>query len=104
MKFSTDYPALESQPRGLTKEEVKNPYQVLDEFFDYASLVERRQMLWLWFETTVTDSFSLRSDRRDRQWIASSYTDLQKLVEAAYLLHDIHQNQIRKHDSQTPGC
>jgi len=33
-----DYPQSELEPRKLSKDEIENPYEVIDNFFDFAHL------------------------------------------------------------------
>ena len=91
MRSSSDYPVWELKPRGLTIDEISNPYQVLDDFFDCASLSQRREMLWRWFICTITDAFAVEMDQQERSGIASNYTDLQKLIEAVSIIQQAHQ-------------
>lgn len=48
-----DYPEEELKPRKLNKEEIEDPYQVIDGFFDYGHLPQIREHLWEWLQLTV---------------------------------------------------
>lgn len=60
-----DYPKSELAPRKLSKEEIENPYQVLDNFFDFDHLLQIREELWQMLKLTVSSSYHIQP-RRDR--------------------------------------
>lgn len=72
----------------LSPEEIANPQIVLHNFFDFANLPEARKMMWEWFRTTVTCNYSEALDTTDRANIVLIFEQLEKLVEAAYLLNE----------------
>lgn len=83
----TDYPEWEMQSRLLSKEEVNDPSIVLDEMFDFAHLPEWRNLLWAWLKITVSGSYNTESAELKRGNILFLYEKLQRLIEAAHLLH-----------------
>jgi hypothetical protein len=72
----------------LSPEEIANPQIVLRDFFDFANLPEARRMMWEWFRTTVTANYAEELDSADRANIVVIFEQLEKLVEAAYLLNE----------------
>lgn len=82
-----DYPEWEMQSRLLTKEEVTDPTLVLNEIFDFAHLPEWRTLLWEWLKITVSGTYNNESAETDRNSILFLYEKLQKLIEAAHLIH-----------------
>src|ERR1700712_2601286 len=96
MKRSSEYPAWELRPRKLSEEETADPYLVLDEFFDAARLPQVRDKLWDWLDTTVTGKFSKELGRKQRVHLLLFYTQIEKLIEAAHVLHSDHQKEKNK--------
>ena len=84
---SSNYPASEWQPRKLTKEEVAEPLQAIASFFDFANLLETRELLTLWVEATVTGSFNSNLSFRERAEVFYFYQQVEKLIEVAHLIH-----------------
>lgn len=106
MKRSSEYPVWELHPRKLTEEEVHNPYLVLDEFFDAASLPQVRDKLWGWLDTTVTSNYSKELSRKQRAHLLLFYCQVEKLVEAAHVLHTTkttNSTQVKKPRSKKPA-
>lgn len=89
----TQYPEWESHSRKLSKEEVEHPLLVIDELFDYAHLPDVRELLWLWLKTTVNGDFSDGLDQHERGSILFFYEKMERLVEAAHILHVRNKNQ-----------
>ena len=81
-----DYPPAELEPRNLSKEEIENPYQVIDSFFDYAHLPQVREQLWEWLALTVSGSYHKKSciERADLIYF---YGKVELLIEAVHILH-----------------
>lgn len=52
-----DYPTAELESRKLSKEEIANPYEVIDELFSYGHLPQLREALWEWLKLTVSGSY-----------------------------------------------
>jgi hypothetical protein len=82
-----DFPAWEYRSQQLTPEEVQQPTRVLHELFDYAHLPELRAVLWEWLKCTVTGGFVETMDLQQRNSILFLYEHMQKLIEAAHLIH-----------------
>ncbi len=84
----TQYPEWESFSRKLSEEEVEDPQKVIAELFDYAHLPHVRDLLWFWLKTTVNGSFITEDlEHRERTSILFLYEKIEKLVEAAHILH-----------------
>lgn len=80
---------------SLTEKERKNPYQVIDELFDFADLPDARELLWDWLKTTVTGNYHKQLTATERSLIITLYEKIEKLLEAAYLLQENHSNNKR---------
>lgn len=80
------YPEWEKQPRLLNKEEVENPYLVIEELFDFAHLPEIRNLLWEWLKTTVTGDFNESLDTREKSSLLFFYEKIEKLIEASHII------------------
>jgi len=87
MKLSSEYPSWEMHPRKLSSKEVANPQSVIAEFFDYASLPQVRDQIWLWLEATVSGTYSKELTTRERSSIMHFYQRLEKLIEVAHIIH-----------------
>lgn len=70
----------------LSKEEMRDPYLVLDEVFDMAHLPELRSLLWEWMKTSFAGGFTDEMSTKEKKDILCLYEHLQKLIEAAHLL------------------
>jgi hypothetical protein len=81
-----DYPKSEFEPRKLSKEEIENPYQVIDNFFDFAHLPQIRDELWEMLKLTVSSSYHIQP-RRNRANLLYFYEKLEQLVEAVHVIH-----------------
>jgi hypothetical protein len=81
-----DYTPAELAPRNLTKEQVDDPTLVFDELFDSLYLPQCREALWDLFTVCVTGRFTEQSPT-DRENVVHIYKKLEKLVEAAHILH-----------------
>ncbi len=76
------------QPYHLEPEEIKNPHLVIHRFFDYANIHQQRRHLWDWLRTTVSGSYCSPQLARDqRSDMLYFYEHLQRLIEAAHLIH-----------------
>ncbi len=81
-----DYPPHELMPHKLSKEETLNPHSVIYAFFDYAHLPQVREMLWEWLKITAVGNWQSLSTE-ERADVLYFYEQLEKLVEAAHLIH-----------------
>jgi hypothetical protein len=87
----------ERQPRySLTQEELNDPYLVFDELFDFAKLPDARALLWEWLKVTVTGTYHKNLPATDRADIITMYEKMERLLEAAHILH------LRKQETATP--
>ncbi|MDB5231050.1 MAG: hypothetical protein JWN76_1855 [Chitinophagaceae bacterium] len=86
--MSIEFSKADLAPRHLTKEEIENPYQALDSFFDYAHLPQFRDILRDSLRATVTGDFNENPSDRSRHRIFSFYEQVERLIEAAHIIHD----------------
>ena len=78
----------ECYPIRLDEEEINDPHLVISRFFDYASLPHIREYLWHWLKITVSGTFSDKiMDKRQRYDLVYLYEHIEKLIEAAHLMH-----------------
>ncbi len=82
----------------LSKEEISDPYLVLEELFDFAHLPQLRSMLWDWLKATVTGGYNKSLSSRERENILLLYEKVEKLIEAAHVLqgNSPHQKKNRR--------
>lgn len=78
---------LEPPPCRLSGEEVQDPYLVLNQLFDFAHLPQVRAFLWDWLRLTVTGGYHRKAGFRSRSSVLIMYEFMEKLVEAAHILH-----------------
>jgi len=81
-----DYHPGEYEPIYLTREQIADPYIVIDELFDYAHLPELRAQLWEWIRLTITCSYH-EQEVRDKVNLLYCYDQIVKMIEAVHLLH-----------------
>jgi hypothetical protein len=81
-----EYPPAQSVSGKLTKEEMENPYLVIEELFTYADVADVKEWLWDWLKMTVSGSFHKES-RRDRGNVMDCYERMERLVEAVGVLY-----------------
>jgi hypothetical protein len=75
-------------PRKLEEDEIEYPFLVIYRFFDYAGIAHQREHLWFMLKTTVTGTFnSSLLDNKERHNMLYAYEHLERLVEAAHLIH-----------------
>jgi len=86
MQHFRQHIAFYNQPIRLTEEQQQEPIIVIREFFQNFHLVEIRQKLWNWFETAITTEYGLFEEATDRSGLMQFYSQLEELVEAAYLI------------------
>jgi hypothetical protein len=70
----------------LGKEEQRDPYAVIERFFGDYRLHECRHYLWAMVETCLTTDNVEFSDPDERANLLLRYRELERLVEAVYLL------------------
>jgi hypothetical protein len=71
----------------LTTEEIQDPLLAIDRFFDMTNLEDGRALLWTWLKTTVAGNYNKTLDARERALILNFYENMEKLMEAAFVLH-----------------
>lgn len=70
----------------LSPNEIKDPRLVVAEFFMTYHLKDVREDLWEWLSAGLTSSNEYFNTGRDRANLIFLYENLEKLVEASYLL------------------
>ena len=75
------YPEWHKQPFRLSVEEIENPYLALEEFFSAYDLMQARTCLWEWLRETMN------GDRTGVSNLLSFYEQIERLTEAAWVLH-----------------
>jgi hypothetical protein len=81
-----DFPPTEFTPRRLTKEEIDNPYMVIDNLFDYAHLPQIRELLWDFLKIGVSGTWTSLSSS-DRSDVLDFFEKLGKVIEAIHLIY-----------------
>src|SRR2546423_11087421 len=74
-------------PQNLTEEEIQDPYLVIHDLFDFDHLPGIRDLLWDTFKTSITGNYTHIS-RRQRSVQVTLYEKMEKLVEAAHIIHE----------------
>lgn len=69
----------------LNENEAANPREVIDAFFRFSTLPESILLLWDWLRIMKGEDFELMKEE-DQNRLLQFYVNLEKLVEAAYLL------------------
>lgn len=85
-------PDNELLPRHLTPEEIDDPHLVLDKFYDFAKLPQARESLWEILRAVVTSEY-VKMNIKERSNLLFTYEQLQRLVEATYILHTLHRQE-----------
>jgi hypothetical protein len=74
-------------PRKLSVNEINDPYLVIKQFFEYASLPICREYLWEWLKATVSGTFNtVLMEKNQRFDMIYFYENIEKLIEAAHLI------------------
>jgi len=76
----------------LGPEERKSPCSVIERFFADYRLHEWRHHLWNMMEACLTSSNEAFNDPEERANLLLRYQDLEKLLEAAFLIHQDRNN------------
>lgn len=82
-------PAWMNRTFTLSLPEVQNPFKVLQDFFLLDDLYGLRESLWEIIKSTVTGNFNKELDRNTRGDMVFFYENLEKVIEASYLLHKL---------------
>lgn len=81
-----EQPELFDQVMRLEEGEKKEPLGVIEKFFSDYKLHECRHILWTMVEACLTTDHSDFSEPEERADLLLRYNDLEKLLEANYLL------------------
>ena len=77
-------------PHSLTQSEIEDPYQVIDELFDFDHYPCIKELLWEWFKLTVNGNYnSEETSTRDRCSVTTLYEKLDKIIEAVWVIKKI---------------
>lgn len=91
------FPDFELKPRHLDAQEREHPCLVFYRMFSYSHLPNIREDLWNWLVLTVTGGFNSDQYENDlRQNVMLLYEHLQKLIEAAHILHLRQKDEMRQ--------
>lgn len=82
-----------SYPIHLTREEQQQPHRVLQEFFTSYHLPEVRRELRDWFAYALSTESDNLQCARDRSNLFYLYLQMEKLAEAAWVLHRRHHHR-----------
>lgn len=82
-----DYAPRELEPRNLGDDEIGNPLLVMHELFSFGHLPEIRELLWTSFKTMIAGNYATSLTADERNELVYFYEQLEKLVEAAHLMH-----------------
>jgi len=74
-------------PQQLTENEIADPQLVIDDLFDFAHLPDIRELLWDWLKVTVTGTYHKDLSASERSAILTLYEKMNRLVEAAHVIH-----------------
>lgn len=77
----------------LSPAEIDDPLLVMAELFDLTRLPQVRGILWDWLKATVTGSYPKTLGKNERTEIIMLYEKIEKLVEAAHVLHERKRHQ-----------
>jgi hypothetical protein len=83
-----EQPGLFDQVIRLGEEERKTPLMVLERFFEDYRLHECRHHLWTMVQACLTTDNEVFNEPTERADLLLRYEDLEKLVEAAWLLRE----------------
>jgi hypothetical protein len=80
------HPAFYSRPIHLSKEEQANPLELLQDFFFCNLLPDIRSLLWQMVVNSLCVPDSAFDQAGHRQSLLALYRDLERVLEAAWLL------------------
>jgi hypothetical protein len=86
MSYFLEQSLLFDQPIRLGSEERRDPFRVLESFFNDYRLHECRHQLWDMLECCLTSDDAAFGDAEDRAALLQWHKDLESLLEAAWLL------------------
>jgi hypothetical protein len=81
-----DFAREEMYPRGLTKEQIADPYAVIDDFFSYSHLPDMRTSLTELQRILVVGDWH-QLTRRERADMMYFLSWLNKMIECVHIIH-----------------
>jgi hypothetical protein len=89
-------------PRKLSADEINDPYLVIQQFFEYASLSNCREYLWEWLKVTVSGTFNTGLMEKDQRFdMIYFYENIEKLIEAAHLIQLQNRSKPKKQNAKS---
>ena len=86
-KSHNHHPHWQNKPLRLTKAQKKDPWPVLEEFFQSYHLKDAREIMWNWLSAVLTSPGSFASEAQDRDNHLFFYERAEALIEVAFVLH-----------------
>jgi hypothetical protein len=83
-----DYLAHEFLPRHLSKEQIADPYGVINDFFSMDFLPAHRRDLASLLKMTVTGDFNKMLNRKERSDLVYFHSWLEKVLEALHIIYE----------------
>lgn len=71
----------------LAENEISNPSLIIDDLFSFEDLPGIRELLWLFFRTAITGSYTHELSQKERSALVTLFEKLANLVEAVHLIH-----------------
>ena len=85
MSETTTYPEWQHHPFRLTKDEINDPIQVLNNFIRSRNLPEHREVLWAMLSAALTSSsIGFTTSQEASEWVLYC-RDLEELREAVFV-------------------
>jgi hypothetical protein len=72
----------------LSTEEIQNPHLVLSDLFCSFPHSKIKELLWEWMKSAFCGNFDTYLDVEEKAMIADLYERMEKLIDAAYILHN----------------
>jgi HEPN domain-containing protein len=86
---ATNTVVLQNYPtHKLTDEEIKDPYLVIEDVFQFGHLPELREMLWNSFKSNITGTYHKELTRKERNDIVYLHEYIERLVEATHVINE----------------
>lgn len=84
----TSFPTHELLPHGLTREEITDPYSILEAFFSTYHLPQVRKHHKELLTTLVTGTFTHSLNKNERFDLLLYHEKLEKIIEAIHIIHE----------------
>jgi hypothetical protein len=84
----------------LTKDQKRQPKEVLADFFQSYHLRELRVMVRDWFDAAISSDYSVYEKGLERSNLHHLYQQIEQLIEASYIIHCNHQAKKEKEITQ----